>query len=252
MHKSHNNAFLEVADFLNVWIGLREPNAFAERHIGRIFCGRLCHPKPMVCKAKTVTNANHPLKRLVANPYHEACTTAFGGGLVAARETWSKFETTPDFSSSFRVVDDGPAAGAVILNATCPHNAARCDCFIHSDYDLMVIVQADNNGKMISEGISPLSASKRGTGFTLPANRSNSGIMSRPIVATAAIHLRHRTADVIEQLNRRIGGLAMIQHGPEFEYMAGVGAAAKERVLWFGPRWQFSMGVSSMNKEMPH
>ena len=47
-------------------------------------------------------------------------------------------------------------------------------------------------------------------------------------------------------------GAPMVQHGAEFMWAEGVGAKAKERVFWFGPRRRFMAGESSMDTERPN
>jgi hypothetical protein len=66
----------------------------------------------------------------------------------------------------------------------------------------------------------------------------------------------YMTREELEELSRRVQDYInrflpkpMIQHGPEFLYMAGVGARASESILWFGPDHRFMVGTSSMPSE---
>ncbi len=239
MLKAHMAAFFSVAKDKHVWIGLREPNPLSERHIGQSIGTFLCHPKPANCGAKTVKVAHHPLCGLVADPYHPKCgAAAFGGNLIAAKMDWVQFRQTDAFSKHFRVVDSGAHAGALMMLASNPSNSAKSLCFLHSDYDLMAIVPADSNGRMISTGVSPLSSPRKGEFYTQTA---------------AGMNLEAQSQSVIDLLNQRIGWLPMVQHGPEFEYgtkenQKRVGAAPKEQVWWFGPKENYVIiGESSMS-----
>jgi len=66
----------------------------------------------------------------------------------------------------------------------------------------------------------------------------------------------YTTREELEDLSRRVEDYInrflpkpMVQHGPEFLYMAGVGARASEAILWFGPAHRFMVGTSSMPSE---
>lgn len=63
----------------------------------------------------------------------------------------------------------------------------------------------------------------------------------------------YTTREELEDLARRVENFInrilpkpMIQHGPEFLYMEGVGARASEIILWFGPDHRMMTGPSSM------
>lgn len=71
MEAKHREAFFKVADDLQCWVGVREPNLFAGRWIGKPRCG----PKPKSCEAKTADNRAHPFAGLVVNPVN--CPQAF-------------------------------------------------------------------------------------------------------------------------------------------------------------------------------
>jgi hypothetical protein len=148
MREAHRRAFLTVATQRNVWIGVRETNSLAEKHIG--VSGH--HPKP-----------------------------------------------------------------------------------------------ADRGEKETARGFSPLCS---------PSNRSTSGgfsgtphVPSRfstaPLHSAAALSMQASHEEIQSDLNRLIG-IPMIQNGPEFDWTGGVGAAASEYVVWFGPNHQVHVGISSM------
>ena len=66
----------------------------------------------------------------------------------------------------------------------------------------------------------------------------------------------YTTREELEELSQRVQEFInrflpkpMIQHGPEFLYMAGVGARSSECILWFGPDHRFMVGTSSMPSE---
>ena len=89
------------------------------------------------------------------------------------------------------------------------------NCAIHADYDLMFINNADKSGNMI---------------FTSTEDQN---------VLYFHVH-RH--------LNMRLG-TPLIQHGPEFAWEGGVGAADRELVLYFGPGRKYDQATSSMSKK---
>ena len=88
------------------------------------------------------------------------------------------------------------------------------DRAIHADFDLMAICSADKNGKMV---------------FTTSEEENK-----------LFFHVQRH-------LNLRLGS-PLIQHGPEFAWKGGVGAAASEYVLFFGPKKGFQQTRSSMPK----
>ncbi len=82
---------------------------------------------------------------------------------------------------------------------------------IHPDYDLMSVVSADSRGEMI---FTPQSESEK------------------------------LFAGVQWEINGDLG-IDMIQHGSEFMWKGGIGAADFEYVLWFGPNGKFRRCPSS-------
>jgi len=84
---------------------------------------------------------------------------------------------------------------------------------IFADYDLMTLVKSDQKGA-----------------FLFTSNADELSLMAK----------------VIPELNRLLG-IEMIQHGPEFDPgFDGLGARARETILYFGPSHRFQTGISSM------
>ncbi|HRO43049.1 MAG TPA: hypothetical protein PL009_09455 [Flavipsychrobacter sp.] len=129
MLQAHKEAFFFVADKLNCWIGLREPNELSDWYIGK---GGYT-AKNTNCKAKTSDNAAHFFKGLVVNPV--LCPGAF---LPSSRETaikkWKEFEQT--MAPGFTYEKTGPMVGLVKWFGKS----------IHADFDLMYISKADAKG----------------------------------------------------------------------------------------------------------
>jgi hypothetical protein len=261
MREAHRQAFWKVADESKVWIGVRETNSLAEKHIG--VPGY--HPKPEDCKAKTSDNQSHPLAGLVINPYVKSCQTAFLN-LSGAQKMWLEFLTDGRvagganrnsiptdfydptmFPRHYKLETKGRFAGALLLMATHPKNKTGRDCFIHSDYDLMAIVNADDAGNRVADpGPSPFSWPRPsdGRGFSPTAHDATGMHHSAPL-SEAAANLKKFHEQIQHDLNNKLR-IPMIQHGPEMAWNKGVGAAASEYVIWFGPKYQLHVGMSSM------
>lgn len=82
---------------------------------------------------------------------------------------------------------------------------------IHPDYDLMSVVRSNSSGEMI--------------------HTSHSEELSLFI-------------ELQWEINHDLG-IDMIQHGTEFMFTTGIGAADFEYILWFGPNGRFRRGPSS-------
>jgi hypothetical protein len=216
MRTDHKHIFSTVAQKLRCWIGLREPNALAERwfySLGFI-------PKPQICKAKTANNPDSPYGGLVVNPYKLPEAFRDSNSLAKAQQIWDKF-TFGGLSYGFTCND----AGILLLNK----------CGIYSDYDLMYISEADKYGKHqfsvsnvydgLARNIRPVERNQRRTDYEL-------------------FHL------VQWEINLALG-IPMIQHGAEFNY-GDMGAAANEHIFYFGPSGEFEVGYSSMSTKFPH
>lgn len=126
MKREHHKVFLEAAQRFNCWIGLREPNALADKWIGR--AGYM--PKSSKVKAKTADQWDHPLAGLVVDP--TLCPEAFSAG---ARKRAAGNWTLPTGAT---VVREGAQKGLVMLDGK----------GIYADFDLMCLVKADERGEM--------------------------------------------------------------------------------------------------------
>ncbi|WP_428655528.1 hypothetical protein [Runella sp.] len=127
----HKEAFFKVADMLNCWIGLREPNPLTDQWIGR--AGYIA--KGENCKAKTSDNPSFRFAGLVTDPM--ICPEAFKViTLPDAVEKWKKFAPNNQLPSGFYRADSGPEKGLIKYNGAA----------IHADFDLMNISMADKNG----------------------------------------------------------------------------------------------------------
>ncbi|RDB05100.1 hypothetical protein [Runella aurantiaca] len=127
----HKEAFFKVADMLNCWIGLREPNPLADQWIGRV--GYIA--KGERCKAKTADNPSFRFAGLVTDP--TLCPEAFTQAtLTDALEKWKKFTFNNQLPSGFTRVESGSEKGLVKYEGAA----------IHADFDLMSINVADKNG----------------------------------------------------------------------------------------------------------
>lgn len=130
----HKNAFYDVADKLNCWIGLREPNELSDRWIGQ----PRHTPKPVSCKAKSADNPSFRHAGLVVDP--TLCPEAFlPASLADARDKWNqKFAIGGRLPLGYTCLTTGPEKGLVRL-----HGSA-----IHADFDLMTVTLAGTDGGM--------------------------------------------------------------------------------------------------------
>ena len=133
----------------------------------------------------------------------EICPGAFiQTSLAKALDSWDKNLIGGQLPAGYSMTDDG----RVTL-----HGA-----FVHPDYDLMTIVNADSQGAM---SYTPGSSQYGQSQFK-------------------------RAKEIQWEINSDLG-IDMIQHGPEFMWTGGIGAADFEFVLWFGPNGQFRRDPSS-------
>lgn len=145
MEEEHKLIFWEVADSLQCWIGVREPNPYSQDYMGAADA----IPKPEECKAKTADNPDSDLKGLVVDPTERP--DAFRSGSVErAIGTWKeKFLTqkggVPD---GFTVDRQGPDRGLVRMGGM----------KIFSDYDLMTLVKSNEAGQYLSTDTDQLKA----------------------------------------------------------------------------------------------
>ena len=222
----HKEIFFNIAQQFNCWIGVREPNELADRWVEQ----PRYIAKPLSCKPKTADNANDKVGGgLVVNPLlrPQAFTD---GSREDAIKIWKKFlipfsRFNPPFfqrrtafkpetlqerfalklPEGYRCIEDGKKKGLVTLDG----------CFIHADYDLMTILQADGQG-----------------------NRSATSIDQTKVLAKTVVPI----------LNNRFG-FKLIQHGSEMEWRGGIGARDSEDIWWFGPKNQFLSNKSYMPTE---
>ena len=129
MINQHKRFFLEVAAELHCWIGLRCPNATADKWI----TNRKCLPKMFECKAKTADKKGFKFAGLVVDPniYPEGFID-----LSRAKEKWEVFMNSKEISK-FEIVKQGNEKGLVKYK----------DLPIHADYDLLSICRADGDGE---------------------------------------------------------------------------------------------------------
>ena len=129
MINQHKRFFLEVAAELHCWIGLRCPNATADKWI----TNRKCLPKMFECKAKTADKIGFRFAELVVDPniYPEGYID-----LSRAKEKWEVFVNSKEISK-FEIVKQGNEKGLVKYK----------DLPIHADYDLLSICRADGDGE---------------------------------------------------------------------------------------------------------
>ena len=216
MRESHRQIFHQVAQELQCWIGVREPNPLADKWMGT----NGCVPKMSRCKAKTADNADFQYAGLVVDP--TICEEAFKAtSLQAALNSWRKlliplmqFKTGRELviprpgqersclPVGFTKIETGPQQGLVQFN----------DSFIHSDYDLMAVNRSNESGEFLQTSRSEQAALYEKAG---------------------------------PMLNRGLG-TPMVQHGPELDWDQGVGAKEFEMIFWFGPGNRFNCQPSSM------
>ncbi|QHV96919.1 hypothetical protein [Spirosoma endbachense] len=131
----HRKIFFYVADWLNCWIGLREPNPLADQWIGKL--GYI--PKSAACKAKTSDTdaSNFPFAGLVVDPI--LCPEGFQANTRnEAIDKWMKFALGNRLPPGFSRAETGPEKGLVKYEGSA----------IHSDYDLMYVSKADQTGNL--------------------------------------------------------------------------------------------------------
>ena len=209
----HQEVFYTAAETYTCWIALREPNPLAERWIGR----NGFRPKGHDCEAKTADNPAHRWAGLVVSPVLLPEAFRQDGGvnssLYLALEKWRTFLSLGRLPAGFTCADSGLEKGVVRQNGLA----------IFADYDLMTLVKSDKKGS-----------------FLTTTDADELALMDK----------------VIPHLNNSFGTklfeLKMIQHGPEFDpNFYGLGARAREQILYFGPGHRFQIGTSSMRNEGP-
>lgn len=133
MLPQHKEIFFAVAQQLNCWIGLREPNDLADQWIGKP--GFV--PKGVSCKAKTSDSAGFQFAGLVTDP--TLCPEAFQQKTIEdAREKWKSFAGNNQLPGGYTCEKNGREKGLVKYHG----NA------IHADYDLMAVCNAGADGEI--------------------------------------------------------------------------------------------------------
>jgi hypothetical protein len=133
--------FADAARHFNFWILVRRTNRESLPYIGL----PNYTPKPMDCKAKTAdTNydSRYRMAGLVVNPNEHR--RAFGARLADALSQWKKFQDVlRDPTSGYSVDRDTKSLhfGCVTL---CRADTGGVRKYIHGDYDLYDIVDANN------------------------------------------------------------------------------------------------------------
>ena len=249
-------AFQSVANRTGVSIWLRAPNAMMYTFLGK----KGFHPKPEDCKAKTAKLGS--VNGLVASPDHvpeafpdvgdaqkwwrkfkESSITAYGISKEQLAERNHPACATPKCSSLLPKYYDIELTnkkyfGALKILKDHPSNELGCDCYIHSDFDLMALFLRGPHGTSIVS--------------------ANAGPRSRSTLPPGGIQ-RLTSDDIRAELNRAFGitvvnteiRVNLIQHGHEFEYSKGLGAAASEEILCFEPEG-ITTFMSNMNTRYPN
>lgn len=135
MRNEHQQVFFHVAQQLTCWIGLREPNPFADKWIG--LPGGI--PKVLECKARTADNPSFWFAGLVVDPTRspDGFTPAT---LAAATATWkNKFLQAGRLPAGFTCVEDGQERGLVKLRGS----------HLFADFDLMAVNRATESGDFL-------------------------------------------------------------------------------------------------------
>jgi hypothetical protein len=131
MIPQHKHLFFTVADHLNCYIGLREPNADSDQWITKE--GSI--PKGVDVKAKTAKAGK--FAGLVVNPNLLPEAFPKKDDLERAKKSWNDF-TKHGLPGGFSFETSGPEKGVLKK-----HGSA-----IHADYDLMLVTLADEQGNM--------------------------------------------------------------------------------------------------------
>lgn len=235
-------AFQTVANRTRVSIWLRAPNPMMYKFLGQ----KGFHPKPEDCKAKTAKLGS--LAGLVVSPNH--VRSAFSD-IGDAQKYWNEFRSIAfkEYGTSKVNLEDTRYSsllpqfydielsdkkyyGALKMLKSHPKNETESDCYIHSDFDLMALFLRDERGISVVEGT---------RGNAIARTRNNSLVTPR----TAPVNTQRQftSEEIRAELNNAFGitvvntdiRVNLIQHGHEFEYSKGLGAASSEEILCFEP-----------------
>lgn len=226
MKQNHRDVFFRVAEELNIWIGLREPNPLADDWIDYTWT----QPKMADCKAKTSDNPSFDCAGLVVNPL--LVPQAFKPESKRSAEfVWkNKFakygnhiDELPSGFEYWRATDREPY-GEGIWHGVIAYRGKP----IFADYDIMTVVPINESG---------------GFEFTNGFIVNTFKTTSTPIGEFSIGWLADNFNRIRIRLNFYLGK-EMIQHGPEFDY-GGLGARETEVVCWFGPGRNYHEDTSS-------
>ena len=131
MIPQHKQVFFIVADRLNCYIGLREPNDLSDKWITK----EGFVPKGVDVKAKTAKAGE--FAGLVVNPYLLPKAFPKPDDLKRAQGSWDKFAKN-GLPNRFSCPTSGPEVGLLKKEGKA----------IHADYDLMFVTLADGQGNM--------------------------------------------------------------------------------------------------------
>ena len=138
--------FKNVAREKNVWLLARLTNPKSLKWADEKLRGNDNYiPKPISCKAKTAnndTNVRYQIAGLVADPYHH-CDKFDRPD--AAMKYWDEFSTA-HLAQDYEQTGAGRDGYSVDINPDSEHYfcAQRDGKYIHADYDLLDIIDADN------------------------------------------------------------------------------------------------------------
>jgi hypothetical protein len=142
LRKKDQEIFRDTARDQNVWLLVRLTNPQSLKWAGE----DNYLPKPISCKAKTAniidTDARYKIAGLVADPYKH------GNNFKKphdAREDWDKFSAA-HLDQDYRQTGNGRDGYSVDIDSKSVHYfcAKRYGKYIHSDYDLLDIIDAEN------------------------------------------------------------------------------------------------------------
>lgn len=136
MTEHHRQVFFAVTEQCRCWIGVREPNALADRWIPI----GTCVPKPVACKAKTADDPAFPYGGLVVDP--TVLPQAFLLlTRVRALKKWRDFLKW-GLPGGYTVTQEGREKGLVRYMGR-P---------MFADYDLMALVRSNEAGERLPTG----------------------------------------------------------------------------------------------------
>jgi len=146
MRDKDREIFKNVAREKNVWLLARLTNPKSLKWADEKLRGNDNYiPKPISCKAKTANHDNdtrYQIAGLVADPYHHCDKFDRPDD---ARKYWDEFSTA-HLAQDYEQTGMGRDGYSVDVNPNSPHYfcAQRDGKYIHADYDLLDIIDAEN------------------------------------------------------------------------------------------------------------